>query len=56
VVQLVRVQVAYCNEDRPHMSLDGDAPVTRLVEPPNAGRVVEFRRVGGVHRGHARAA
>ena len=56
LLRLVRAHVAYYNEDRPHMSLDGDAPVTRLVEPPNTGRGVAFPRVGGLHRRYARAA
>jgi hypothetical protein len=30
--------------DRPHMGLDGDAPVSRAVEPRGSGRAAEGRR------------
>jgi hypothetical protein len=43
-LRLVRQHVAYDNEDRPHLSLRGDAPIARPVEPPNAGDVVALRR------------
>jgi hypothetical protein len=49
LLRLVRSHAAYYNEDRPHMSLDRDAPVSRTVEPPSAGRVVAFPRVAGLH-------
>jgi transposase InsO family protein len=54
--RLVREYVAYYNADRPHMSLDRDAPAGRLVEPPSHGRVIAFRRVGGLHHRYSRAA
>ena len=53
-MRLLRAHVAYYNEDRPHMALDGDAPVTRNVEPPNAGRIIAFPRVGGLHHRYSR--
>jgi transposase InsO family protein len=56
LLRLVRQHVAYYNEDRPHMSLDRDAPVARAVEPPNAGEVVALPRVGGLHHRYSRAA
>jgi hypothetical protein len=31
------------------------APVTHLVESPNAGRIIAFPRVGGLHRRYSRA-
>ncbi len=40
LLRLVRPHVAYYNEDRPHMSLGGDAPVPRDVEPFSGGLVV----------------
>jgi hypothetical protein len=52
----VRDDVAYDNADRPHTSLDGDAPVTRPVEPPKRGKVVALPRVGGLHHRYAKAA
>src|SRR5258708_39745050 len=54
LLRLVRQHVAYYNEDRPHMALDRDAPVTRNVEPPNAGRIIAFPRVGGLHHRYSR--
>jgi transposase InsO family protein len=56
LLRLVRQYVNYYNADRPHMSLDGDAPEVRSVEPPTAGRVVVRPRVGGIHHRYARAA
>jgi putative transposase len=56
LLRLVRQHVAYYNEDRPHMSLDCDAPVARAVQPPSAGRVVALPRVGGLHHRYSRAA
>ena len=54
LLRLVRQHVAYYNEDRPHMSLRGDAPVARPIEPPNAGEVVALTRVGGLHLRYSR--
>jgi hypothetical protein len=56
LLRLVRGYIAYYNEDRPHMSLAGDAPIARSVEPPGRGRVVALSRVGGLHHRYARAA
>jgi hypothetical protein len=56
LLRLVRQHVAYYNTDRPHMSLSGDSPVTRDVEPPTAGKVIALRRVGGLHHRYSRAA
>ncbi len=56
LLRLVRQHVAYYNEDRPHMSLRGDAPIPRSAEPPNVGGVVALPRVGGLHHRYSRAA
>jgi transposase InsO family protein len=56
LLRMVRQHVAYYNEDRPHMSIDRDAPVARAVEPPSAGDVVALPRVGGLHHRYSRAA
>ena len=56
LLRLVRQHMAYYNEDRPHMSLGGDAPTGRALEPPGAGDVVALPRVGGLHHRYARAA
>jgi transposase InsO family protein len=56
LLHLVRSHVPYYNEDRPHMALDRDAPVSRAIEPPRSGKVVSFPRVAGLHHRYARAA
>jgi hypothetical protein len=55
LLRAVREYVAYYNDDRPHMSLCTDAPITRPVEPPNRGRVVAIPRLGGLHHRYSRA-
>ena len=56
LLRLVRRYVAYSNDDRPHMSLAGDAPTKRAVEPPSRGYVIAIPRVGGLRHRYARAA
>ncbi len=56
LLRLVRDHLRYYNEDRPHMSLDGDAPVRRPVELPAHGRVVSLSRLGGLHHRYTRRA
>ena len=41
--------VDYCNGDRTHLTLEKDAPDSREDQSINAGRVVAFKRVGGLH-------
>jgi transposase InsO family protein len=52
----VRQHVAYYNEDRSPMSLGGDAPIARAVEPSSAGKVVALPRVGELHHRYSRGA
>ena len=54
LLRLLRQYVAYYNEDRPHMSLGRDAPLSRAVQPPSRGRVVALPRVGGLHHRYSR--
>jgi putative transposase len=56
LLHLVRDHARYYNEDRPHMSLDGDAPVTREIEPRELGKVVALPRVSGLHHRYVRRA
>jgi putative transposase len=56
LLHLVRQHARYYNEDRPHMSLDGDSPVARAVERPEAGKVVALPRVSGLHHRYIRKA
>jgi len=51
-----RLFLAHLNEDRPHMGLDGDAPITRAVEPRELGKVVALPWVGGLHHRYVRRA
>jgi len=53
---LVRQHATYYNEDRPHVSLDGDAPVARAVECREAGKIVALPRVSGLHHRYIRRA
>ncbi len=48
LLHLVRQHASYYNEDRPHMSLDGDAPLARADEGREAGKVVALPRVSGL--------
>lgn len=56
LLHLVRQHTAYYNEDRPHMGLDGDAPITRAVEPTELRKVLALPRVGGLHHRYVRRA
>ena len=56
LLRLVRAHAAYYNEDRPHMALDCDAPVSRSVEPPGSGQLLAYPRVAGLHHRYARVA
>ena len=56
LLRLVRQHARYYNEDRPHMSLGGDAPAARAVEPVGSGPVIALPRVAGLHHRYARAA
>ncbi len=48
--------VRYYNESRTHMSLGGNSPIPRKVEPPAAGDVVAVPYLGGLHHRYTRAA
>jgi transposase InsO family protein len=40
----------------PHLSLEKDAPIPCAVQPPEFGKVVELREVGGLHHRYERRA
>ena len=46
----------YYERTRTHLSLDNDAPITRPVQPPEIGRIVEVSQVGGLHHRYERIA
>jgi hypothetical protein len=54
LLRLVRLHAAYYNDDRPHMSVAGDAPAMRPIELSDAGLVISFPRVAGLHYRYAR--
>jgi transposase InsO family protein len=56
LLRCVREYAKLYNADRPHMSLDGDAPAGREVEPPENGKVVALPRLGGLHHRYVRRA
>ena len=48
--------VDYYNKARTHLSLDKDAPEARPICPHGQGKVVELKRVGGLHHEYVRRA
>src|SRR5438874_5696763 len=46
----------YYERCRTHLSLEKDAPVSRPVELPSLGQVIEIPKVGGLHHLHSRKA
>jgi putative transposase len=46
----------YYERCRTHVSLEKDAPVSRPVEPPSLGLVVQIPKVGGLHHLYTRKA
>jgi transposase InsO family protein len=47
---------AYYEQSRTHLSLGKDAPLSRPIQPPAMGRVVEIPQVGGLHHRYERVA
>ena len=46
----------YYHRSRTHLSLQKDAPETRGIQPPKAGRIISIREVGGLHHRYERRA
>ena len=46
----------YYHRARTHLALEKDAPFSRPTQPLEAGRVVELKRVGGLHHEYRRVA
>src|SRR6202022_2856077 len=46
----------YYEQSRTHLSLDKDAPLTRAIQRPAMGRVIELPQVGGLHHRYERRA
>jgi putative transposase len=47
---------AYYEQSRTHLSLGKDAPISRPIQPPAMGPVVEIPQVGGLHHLYTRKA
>ena len=54
--RILRGYSAFYNDSRPHMSLRGNSPLGRDVEPPSKGTVIAIPQVGGLHHRYTRAA
>ena len=54
--RLMAEYIRYYNESRTHMSLEGNSPIPREVEPPSKGRVISVPFLGGLHHRYTRAA
>ena len=54
--RMVTDYVAYYMRSRTHLALGKDAPTSRPVMPPSAGRIVATPQVGGLHHRYDRAA
>jgi len=54
--RILREYVDYYHTCRTHLSLNKDPPETRIVEPPELGKIVAFPRVGGLHHRYGRIA
>jgi hypothetical protein len=54
--RILKDYFAYYERCRTHLSLEKDAPVSRLVEPPSLGHVIEILKVGGLHHFYTRKA
>jgi len=54
--RLLTAYLAYYHGARTHLALEKDAPVTRRVQTPTEGPVVEFAEVGRLHHRYERRA
>jgi hypothetical protein len=53
---LLTAYPTYYHGARTHLALEKDAPMTRRVQTPTEGPVVEFPEVGGLHHRYERRA
>lgn len=51
---VLHAYVEYYSRARTHLSLNKDAPISRAVEPPTNGNIVEIPEVGGLHHRYER--
>lgn len=56
LMRILRSYFDYYHASRTHMSLDDNAPILRMVEPPTKGEIVSLPMVGGLHHRYTRRA
>ena len=54
--RILKTYFQYYEQSRTHLSLEKDAPVSRAVQLPELGRVIELPQVGGLHHRYERRA
>lgn len=54
--RILKEYFEYYERSRTHLSLEKDAPISRSVQPPSCGHVVEIPVVGGLHHRYERRA
>ena len=54
--KILRSYFDYYQKSRTHLSLTKDAPLPRVVQPPEVGAIVEIAQVGGLHHRYERRA
>src|SRR6266480_1359006 len=54
--RVLKSYFAYYEQFRTHLSLGKDAPISRAIQPPAMGRVVQIPQIGGLHHRYERVA
>ena len=54
--RVLKSYFAYYERTRTHLSLEKDAPISRPIQPPTMGQIVEVPQVGGLHHRYERIA
>jgi putative transposase len=54
--RVLNAYLAYYDRSRTHLSLAKDAPASRAVSPPTAGRIIATPQVNGLHHRYDRRA
>jgi transposase InsO family protein len=54
--RILKTYFQYYEHSRTHLSLEKDAPISRAVQLPELGRVIELPQVGGLHHRYERRA
>ena len=54
--RVLKSYFAYYEQSRTHLSLGKDAPISRPIQPPAMGRIVQIPQVGGLHHRYERFA